>query len=221
MPPCRYDGEVTTSGADEPTCADCGAQPIHQFLGTTPLCDRCFDTRIAASSGWPELPEPPDPETIAGPDGRQHRIVYRLWRSPGGIAVEAGEGDGSSDGYFGQVVGQHDADVSMLVERVKAAIRRRIGRLDLELSPTSDHWIIAGDDLTGRLVWREDGEPYGVVVDGRYLTWAEFGRVLEPFEGWEFRLSFGDGPGDDEDPGRSAAGEPCGVFGPAPETRIH
>jgi len=219
--PSDYDGAVTTSGADEPTCADCGAQPIRMFLAMTPLCDRCFDTRIAASHGWPRLPEPPAPETIAGPDGRRHQIAYRLWRSPGGIAVEAGAGDRSSDGYFVQVGGPHDAVVSMLVERVKTTIRRRVGRLDLELSARGDHWIIAGDDLTGRLVWREDGEPYGVVVDGRYLSWEEFGRALEPFEGWEFRLGFGDGPGDDEDPERSAGGDPPSAFGPAPETRIH
>lgn len=196
-------------------------KPVHTFLAATPLCDRCFDTRIAASHGWPRLPEPPVPETIRGPDGRGHRIVYRLWRSPGGIAAEAGEGDRSSDGYFVQVVGPHDADVSMLVERVKTTIRRRISRLDLELSPRGDHWIIAGDDLTGRLVWRDDGEPYGVVVDGRYLSWEEFGQSLEPFEGWDFRLSFGDGPDDDEDPERSAGGDPPGAVGPAPETRIH
>ncbi len=109
----------------------------------------------------------------------------------------------------------------MLVDQVKTTIRQRIGRLDLEFSPTSDHWIIAGDDLTGRLVWREDGKPYGVVVDGRSLSWEEFGRALEPFEGWEFRLAFDDGPDDDEDPERSPGGEPLGAVGPAPETRIH
>jgi len=212
---------VTTSGADEPTCADCGAQSIHLFLATRPLCDRCFDARTAASHGWPRLPDPPVPETIVGPDGRQHQIAYRLWSSPGGIAVEAWEGDRSSNGYSAQVVGPHDADVSMLVERVKTTIARRIGHLDLELSPTRDHWIMAGDDLTGRLVWRDEGEPYGVVVDGRYLTWEEFGLALEPFEGWEFRLSFGDGLGDNEDPERSAGGEPPGASGSAPEIRIH
>lgn len=212
---------MTTSRTDEPTCADCGAQPIRLFLATAPLCDRCFDTRVAASHGWPRLPAPPAPETIAGPDGRRHQIAYRLWRSLGGIAVEAEEGDRSSDGYFVQVVGPDDADVSMLIERVKTTISRRIAHLDLELSPAGDQWIIAGDDLAGRLVWREDSEPFGVVVDGRYLTWEEFGRALEPFEGWEFRLSFGDGPGDDEDPGRSAGGETPGDFGPAPEPRIH
>lgn len=212
---------MTTSGADEPTCADCGATPVRTFLAATPLCDRCYDTRIAASSGWPRLPDPPNPETIAGPDGRRHRIIYRVWRSPGGIAVEAGEGDRLSDGYFVQVVGPHDADASMLVERVKASIRLRIAHPDLERSPSGDHWIIAGNDLTGRLVWREDGEPYGVVVDGRHLSWEDFGRTLEPFEGWEFRLSFGDGLDEDQVPEQSARIDPAGGHGPTPETRIH
>jgi hypothetical protein len=36
--------------------------------------------------------------------------------------------------------------------------------------------------------------PYSVVVDGRTLTWEEFGEALEPFEGWRFRLVI-------EDPG--------------------
>jgi hypothetical protein len=192
------------------------------FLATTPLCDRCFDTRIATSHRWPRLTEPPAPETITGPHGREHRIAYRLWRSPGGIAAEAAEDDRSSHGYFVQVVGAHDADVSTLVVRVEAAIRRRIGRLDLELSPSGDHRIIAGHGLTGRLVWRDDEEPYGVVANGRQLSWEEFGRVLEPFEGWEFRLTFGDGLGDDDedaegapvDAGPSAASAPT-------ESRIH
>ena len=79
---------MTASEADEPVCADCGAQPARILLEGTALCDRCFDARIAAAGGWPRLPESPAPETIVGPDGRKHRIVYRLWRSPGGIAVD-------------------------------------------------------------------------------------------------------------------------------------
>ena len=212
---------MTSTRADEPTCADGGAQQVRSLLDAVPLCDRCYDARIAASQDWPRLPEPPAPETITGPDGRRHRIVYRVWRSPGGIAVEAAEDDRASDGYFVQVVGPHDADVPTLVERTKAGIRRRIGRLDLERSPRGDHWIIAGDDLTGRLVWDDDGEPYGVVVDGRHLSWEAFGRALEPFEGWEFRLRFREELVDDADTERSAEDPPRGAFGPAPETRTH
>jgi hypothetical protein len=45
--------------------------------------------------------------------------------------------------------------------------------------------------VAGRLVSdseREAGAPYDVVVDGRTLSWDEFGQALESFEGWRFRL---------------------------------
>jgi hypothetical protein len=208
--------------ADEDTCADCGAQPVRMNLGTVPLCDRCFDARIAASTGWPRLPEAPEPETIAGPDGRLHRIVYRLWRSPGGVAVEAEEDGEPFDGFYVEVVGPHDADPAPLVERTRAAIRRRIGHQDLTLRPGGAYWIMAGPDLRGRLVWNEDGGPYDVVVDGRRLGWEEFGRALEPFEGWEFRLSFRheDVDVDEREPGHDPAGAPI-PSSDTPGTRFH
>ena len=47
------------------------------------------------------------------------------------------------------------------------------------------------DEVAGRFVWSDDqpnGRPYSVVVEGRLLTWEEFGEALEPYEGWRFRL---------------------------------
>jgi len=210
------------TGADEPRCADCGERPVSMNLGPVSLCDRCYDVRIAASTGWPRLPHAPAPETIAGPDGRTHRIVYRLWRSPGGVAVEAEEDGEPFDGFHAEVVGAHDADPAPLVERTRAAIRRRIGRRDLEFGPGGPPWIMSGDDLLGRLVWNEGGEPYDVVVDGRHLSWEEFGRALEPFEGWEFRLSFRreDVYPDEREPADDPGGAPS-PFSPTPGARIH
>jgi hypothetical protein len=49
-----------------------------------------------------------------------------------------------------------------------------------------------GMEVEGRLVWRDEKPGYDVVVDGRRLTWEEFGAALEPFEGWTFRLSMRD-----------------------------
>lgn len=159
-------------------------------LATVSLCDRCFDRRISASTGYPRLPEPPSPETVPGPGGRTHRFRYRLWRAPTGVVAEAEElGREPDDGYHAKVLGSHEADVGRLMTRLRAQLVRKVGRLDLEDRP-GWHPIIAGDELTGRLVWSEHGEPYDVVVDGRRLSWAEFGRALEPFEGWEFRLTF-------------------------------
>jgi hypothetical protein len=255
---CRMDDDATMpmmarrrnpeSGSDPelgrhsgPGCVECGAGPVVIRFGDEDLCDRCFDVRISADTGWPRLPEPPPPETIAGPDGRPHRVSYRIWRSPGGIVAEALEGDRSAERYFAKVVGPHDADVVELVQQVKAAIRRRIARQDLTLSP-SGNMIVAGDDLVGRLVWQGQDRPYGVVVDGIEMTWDEFGLAMEPFEGWDFRISFAEGvvdpegaaidkPGEVEYPegvapdapgeGDSVDRPPLPTWLPAPDERVH
>jgi len=31
-----------------------------------------------------------------------------------------------------------------------------------------------------------------LVIDGREVSWEEFGRMLMTFEGWQFRMEIGD-----------------------------
>ena len=69
------------------------------------------------------------------------------------------------------------------------------------LEPTThgSGWQVAGDAVEGRFEWgpgRTHDDPYDVIVDGRRLTWDEFGRTLASFEGWRFRLLIED-PCDD------------------------
>ena len=188
-------------------CTDCGSSAVRIILGGEPLCDRCHDVRVSAETGWPRLPDPPAPETISGPDGRRHKIAYRLWRSPTGLVIEAEERrPQEAEGYAARVMGAHDADVEALVTRLRAKIRERIERQDLEPSSHGPHMIVRDMELRGRLVWNGRHGPYDVVIDGRQLTWEELGQALEPFEGWEFSLRFDDGL-DYEEPASSEADE--------------
>ena len=48
------------------------------------------------------------------------------------------------------------------------------------------------DTVSGRVSYsREEGE-VAFVIDGRYLTLYEFAKVVEMYEGWQFRLEFVD-----------------------------
>lgn len=175
-------------------CRDCGGPFARTTLsGVGPLCDRCADRRLAEATGWPQLPEPPPPETLVGPDSRVHRMRYRFWRGPTGVVAEAeelaGEEDIDRDGYHFQILGDHDADLRPLLASLRALTAEGIARAQLE--QRSGRLLMAGRELEGRLVWDDDGEmgmPYAVVVDGRRLSWEAFGRALEPFEGWRFRI---------------------------------
>jgi hypothetical protein len=175
-------------------CALCGSAPAMTFLGQEgPLCDCCFDERISVLTGWPRLPAPPAPRTVTGPHGREHGLRFRLWRTPGGISAEAieqvtaGEPD---DGYALTVFGDHDADPALLLAQLEQRVLAETSRCYLEHDDERG-WQTTGTQVAGR-VRCDDNDLPDVVVDGRRLSWVDFGRAMASFDGWWFRLDFGD-----------------------------
>jgi len=175
-------------------CATCQAVDArHMIGGDGPFCDSCADALISATTGAPRLASPPAAETFRGPDGVEHRMVYRALRTPGGIEVLAEEDDwAADDGYRLVLLGAHDADAGSLFKQLRRMVREAIAQQYLERATHRDGWIVRGQEVEGRLVWRDHGPGYDVVVDGRRLTWEEFGAAMEPFEGWTFRLTIHD-----------------------------
>ena len=96
------------------------------------------------------------------------------------------------EGYQFAVLGDNDADVDMLVAKVRSMAETEIGRQYLERTTDRNRWTVGDDgEVAGRLVGSDDGgngEPYNVVVDGRMMTWEELAMALESYEGWGFRL---------------------------------
>jgi len=116
-------------------------------------------------------------------------MQIRLHRAPTGVAAEAVElGCDAGQGYHVQVLGGHDVEVAMLIEQLRLQVRDEIGASYLEPNPSREGWLLHDREVAGRLIWTGDGAPYAVVIDGRTLSWEEFGRTLESFEGSRFRL---------------------------------
>ncbi len=124
---------------------------------------------------------------------------YSLFRAPGGILAHAEElrDDGTIDldGYSFRILADDDADLRPLVAKLRQRTSEGIARTFLTVR--SGRLLVAGDEVEGRLVWDDGGDsraglPYAVSIDGRRLTWDEFGRTLESFEGWRFKLSIQD-----------------------------
>jgi hypothetical protein len=174
------------------TCEDCGGDGVRVYLSGTPLCDGCADPRVAELTGLPERGPPPAAVVLTGPDGRRHRMQPRPWRAPTGIVVELEEtGVPPGEGFQFSILGPHDARVGELLSKLRAHAEAEVSRQYLEPNPHRSGWLLAGDEVAGRLVWgegRDEGEPFDVVVDGRTLTWDELGHALESCEGWRFRL---------------------------------
>lgn len=176
------------------SCQGCCASNAPTSFGGESLCDRCLDSRIAQITGFPELPDPPSPLSIRDAHDVPHLMRFRIWRAPSGIVVDLDEPDQPpSEGFRFSVIGDHHADVDELIARVSAAARDEMSHQYLTSNPHRDGWLLAGDEVAGRLSWSDGadngvGTPYVAIVEGRTLSWEELGRALEGFEGFRFRL---------------------------------
>ena len=181
-------------------CDDCGsAQITSVFPDFGAFCADCCAARVFQPNGLPPPAAAPDPIDIVGPDGRTHRLHYRVTRWATGTGVELVESTGAYHFKTISTLGRHDQPIHAQVRHLREVAEASIGRLYLEAYEPDDRVLLAGDEVVGRLVWpagvdlQDPRHSYDVVVDGRTMSWEEFGRTFEPFEGMTFRLVVEDG----------------------------
>src|SRR5439155_20586283 len=91
-----------------------------------------------------------------------------------------------------QIIGDPEEDLLALLGKLIDKIRRalsvkhvRDGKYGLQVAENTVRARI-GSDRT------EDRRVPLIVVDGREVTWDQFGRMLMTFEGWQFKLEIRD-----------------------------
>ena len=94
------------------------------------------------------------------------------------------------------MLGDHDAYVDPLIDQVRTIAEAEVARQYLEPATHHRGWTVTdGDEVVGRFVWSDQGvagAPFDVVIDGRTLSWEQFGMALGSYEGWNFRLMIED-----------------------------
>jgi hypothetical protein len=110
------------------------------------------------------------------------------------VALDAFElRDGYPAGYQFQAIGDPEGDLLALLGRLIEKMRRALsiqhvidGELGLEIA---DHQVVRG-----KIGWDEDqdGRVPLLIIDGREITWEEFGRMCMTYEGWQFKLQIHD-----------------------------
>lgn len=75
-----------------------------------------------------------------------------------------------------------------LLRKIKAGLATKY------LENFEGQFHIKNDEVAGRIEYQSSEESAGpdVVIDGKRFSWEEFGRMVYTFEGWNFKLVFGD-----------------------------
>ena len=124
-------------------------------------------------------------------DAHEFRFLTRLLGDM--VSLEALElKRGEPAGYQFQILGDPDDDLLSLLGRLVERMRRSLALKHLEQSEYGLQ--IADQTVRARIEWDDtkDGRLPLLVIDGREVSWEEFGRMLMTFEGWQFRMEIGD-----------------------------
>jgi hypothetical protein len=163
--------------------------------GYRDLCNRCFNQEVAAAGEIDfshvqfESLEMPD----AG--GKTHRFHFEVRLLGDRVALEAFElMDGGPGGYQFQVLGRAEQDLFELMGQMVPRIRRLLAQQHLKTEAHMAGLHIADFLVRGRITWddNEEGRLPMLVIDGREISWEQFGRMVMGFEGWQFKLEIRD-----------------------------
>lgn len=182
-------------------CEECGKEILRGYeavhfgeTGDSParlLCIGCYNREIAAHAVIDfQNPRFPSME-LADAEGEKHLFCFVTRLLGDQVAIEAYE-ENADPGYQFSVLGR-PAEVERLFHKLKGRIQRA---LTWHHIVEEDGRLAVSDDLTvrGRFVWDDEsgGEQPLLVVDGKTVTWQEFGRMLSTFEGWQFKIEIYD-----------------------------
>ncbi len=182
-------------------CEECGREIRHSYESVhvtesdgSPgrlLCNECHNREAAAYVGIDFIHQVFSSVELDDAEGNKHLFNFATRLLGDKVAIEAYEED-ADHGYQFQVVGRAE-EVKKLFRKLLGKIRRALTWQHLVEEDGSRH---VADDLTvrGRFEWDDetDGRLPLVVIDGKGMTWDEFGRILMSFEGWQFKIEIYD-----------------------------
>lgn len=163
--------------------------------GYRDLCNRCFNEEVARLGGLKFEHVQFDPVEMTDTAGAPHRFHFCVRLNGEQVALEAFElKNGAPGGYTFEVLGDPEGDLFALMAQLIERMRRALARRHLELDEGSARLQIAEFLVRGRIEWdeNEDGRVPLLVIDGREVTWEQFGQMLMSYEGWQLRLEIKD-----------------------------
>jgi hypothetical protein len=182
------------------TCglAIAGFESVHYGsidVGYRDLCNRCFNQEVAAAGEIDFSHVQFDLLEIPDAAGQPHRFHFEVRLLGDRVALEAFElVEGAPGGYQFQVLGDAEQDLFELMGQMVPRIRRLLAQQHLKTEPHMPGLHIADFLVRGRITWddNEDGRLPMLVIDGREISWEQFGRMVMSFEGWQFKFEIRD-----------------------------
>ena len=116
-----------------------------------------------------------------------HKIIHLV-----GIGYQAVEVTGNdTPGFRVEVMDDLDCNQLDLFNKLEAKIKKTIFKRYLKTvtSPYGNRQTVLKDDeVVGRLEYDDNSENHKVIIDGQSFSWDDLGRMLNAYEGFQFKL---------------------------------
>jgi hypothetical protein len=160
---------------------------------TRHICMECHNNQMAEEMEIKLIPFREGEYEFTGARGKKYRFYIDRRVDPVGIRFEANEiTAGDSGGFRVAVMDGVDGDQQRLFEKLKQKVEKTICKRYLKTAthPYGGKWIsFKEDDVAGRIEYDEEQyEIPKVVIDGKEFTWKEFGRMLNTYQSFQFKL---------------------------------
>lgn len=155
------------------------------------LCSKCYNDSMAETMGLKFDHLSFHPITMEDMNGENHTFNFRTHLFGDKVFVQALEiKDSEPKGYVLSVHGNAEEDLFGLLAKLVERIRRALARKHIETGDLVRYEITDENIVRGHIAWDDDtsGELPCLVIDGKELSWHEFGRMLMAYEGFHFKL---------------------------------
>jgi hypothetical protein len=184
-------------------CSNCGCEAssydgvyLQDEYSNKFLCSKCYNESISELFGFKFNHLAFHPIDMADTDGVEHNFHFQTRLFGENVAIRALEiKKGEPRGYEFSIHGDVQDDLFQLFGKLVEHIRRELHRKHIEPGDFTRYSITDEDTVRGRIAW--DDETGGMlpclVIDGKELSWEEFGRMLMTYEGFHFKLEIFEG----------------------------
>jgi hypothetical protein len=184
-------------------CGDCGNEAstydgVYLANGDTSrfLCSRCYNKSISEAIGLNFDHLSFHPIVLTDKDGTDHIFHFQTRLFGDKVNIQALEiQDGKPKGYEFAIHGDTEDDLFALFAKLVDRLNRELERKHIEPSDLTRYSITNEDIVRGRITWDDetDGEVPCLIIDGKELSWYEFGKMLMTYEEFHFKLEIFEG----------------------------
>ena len=184
------------------TCDACKSvlQPLNNIWlkigeGHQHLCARCYNEVMAEYHNIDFENIAFDPISLKDKDGADHTFSFRTRLLGDIVAMDAVElKDNDLSGYQFQVIGKPEDDLLLLYQYLYEKMKRGLSIKHIQPDELTRYSITVPGIVRGHITSDPDGEndmPV-VVIDGKEISWAEFGKMVSTYMGFNFKLELYD-----------------------------